>query len=182
MYWFRNGGAVDAFCGLPSLEPFPSVRRFFNVLNFLVPDCLGDWKDFSANFAKPLDKLTDPLATQREIDVGTERVKQYNTLVGPFLLRRKKDLIADQLTKKRDQVRGCARVYTLVCVLHLGIAEWQYEDGQSASSTPFQTTEFWTWHCSYIGTPLLSCSRVLLFLSCTHPSTGCFLPTNQTSA
>ena len=72
------------------------------------PGALGTADQWDEWVANPLKAAQKKHASNAELATGRERAEELvNNLLPRFFLRRTKDLIADQLPKKRDQIVYC---------------------------------------------------------------------------
>ncbi len=72
------------------------LSELWSIFQFLNPGYLGSERDFQERFARPIERMSDPLATQR-----------LKSLVGPFILRRVKtdpNVISDLPEKNEMKV------------------------------------------------------------------------------
>jgi SNF2 family DNA or RNA helicase len=63
-----------------------NIGELWSQFNFLMPSLLGPWDDFNKNFANPIEKHSD-----------AHRLSQLTTRLRPFMLRRTKDVVAQEL-------------------------------------------------------------------------------------
>ena len=67
------------------------LGELWNLMRFINPGLLGSWKSFNERFATPIEKHHDPLAR-----------KQLKKLIQPFILRRNKSAVLDELPEKTE--------------------------------------------------------------------------------
>ncbi|KAI0217206.1 DNA-dependent ATPase protein rad54 [Massospora cicadina] len=83
------------------------LSEYFALLNFANPNLLGTPSEFRRNYETPIMLGRDALATERERQVGDEKLQQLNTLVGPCIIRRTNDLLSKYLPTKYEHVVFC---------------------------------------------------------------------------
>lgn len=79
------------------------LDEYFSLLNFCNPGYLGTKVDFHKNFENPIAKGRDGEATDKQKELGDKKLKELNTLVSKFIIRRTNDL----LTKYRASALTC---------------------------------------------------------------------------
>ena len=76
------------------------VNELWAIFDFLMPNFLGNEKNFVMNFAKPISVGQAPGATAHEIGTGIEKLKILHQQVLPFILRREKKDVLKELPPK----------------------------------------------------------------------------------
>lgn len=83
-------------------------KELHTILDWAFPGELGTLEQWNEWVAAPLKAAQKKHASNVELATGRERaVELVENLLPQFFLRRTKDLIADQLPKKRDQIVYC---------------------------------------------------------------------------
>jgi len=67
--------------------------ELWSLFNFISPGYLGSYDSFKENFVMPI-----------EVEKDENAVRILKKMVGPFLMKRSKDVIADELPEKTEQV------------------------------------------------------------------------------
>jgi SNF2 family DNA or RNA helicase len=71
------------------------LRELWSIFDFLMPDYLGDYKDFNETFERPIEA---------GIDTAGEKLKK---IVHPFILRRLKNQVETELPERTDIINLC---------------------------------------------------------------------------
>ena len=70
-----------------------NLMELWSLFNFISPGYLGSYDSFKENFVLPI-----------EVEKDENAVRILKKMVGPFLMKRSKDVIADELPEKTEQV------------------------------------------------------------------------------
>ena len=76
------------------------VGELWATFDFLMPNFLGSHSSFSKSFGKPIEKGQRPGATAVAIGQAMEKLKHLHQQVLPFILRREKDQVLQDLPPK----------------------------------------------------------------------------------
>jgi TATA-binding protein-associated factor len=76
------------------------VQELWSVFDFLMPNFLGTDNEFHCKFAKAIRNGQLPGASATETGVGIEKLKQLHQQVLPFILRREKTQVLQELPDK----------------------------------------------------------------------------------
>lgn len=77
-----------------------NVNELWSVFDWLMPNYLGNEKEFSAQYGNCITKGNLPGASSKDIRSGMEKLKQLHQKVLPFILRRKKEEVLQELPSK----------------------------------------------------------------------------------
>ncbi|KAM0676638.1 TATA-binding protein-associated factor mot1 [Binucleata daphniae] len=73
-----------------------SVEDLFSLFNFLMPNYLGNEKEFVNFYVKPINQARESKATERDIEKSEKKIKELHKKVLPFIMRRlKSDVLKD---------------------------------------------------------------------------------------
>lgn len=84
-----------------------NVVELWSLFDFLMPGFLGTERQFTVVFARPILKTKDPKATQKEHEAGAKALDRLHKQTLPFLLRRLKEDVLDDLPPKIIQDYHC---------------------------------------------------------------------------
>eukprot|EP00658_Telonema_sp_P-2_P009217 TRINITY_DN13471_c0_g1_i1.p1 TRINITY_DN13471_c0_g1~~TRINITY_DN13471_c0_g1_i1.p1 ORF type:complete len:201 (+),score=46.89 TRINITY_DN13471_c0_g1_i1:73-675(+) len=84
-----------------------NYKELWTLLDWCVPDQLGDLRAFRKHFMVPIDRGQSVKADLSAIALKNERSSDLRQLTGEHILVRDKSLIADQLPGKKDLVVLC---------------------------------------------------------------------------
>uniref|UniRef100_A0A7S3APU5 DNA repair and recombination protein RAD54-like n=1 Tax=Haptolina ericina TaxID=156174 RepID=A0A7S3APU5_9EUKA len=97
------------------------LKEFHALIDFCIPQCLGDTKAFNKTFGRPIERARDVGATDKELTRGKEANDLFNAHVKEIMLRRTNETIAKFLPPKEDVVVFCTltkrqqQLYTETC-------------------------------------------------------------------
>ncbi|CAH02722.1 DNA-dependent ATPase RAD54 [Kluyveromyces lactis] len=80
------------------------LSEYFALLNFSNPGLLGSRNDFRKNFELPILQSRDSLATDEEVTLGKDRLRQLSNIVSKFIIRRTNNILAKYLPCKYEHV------------------------------------------------------------------------------
>ncbi|CAH8594806.1 unnamed protein product [Dicrocoelium dendriticum] len=83
------------------------VCELWSLFDFLMPDFLGSEANFAAKFGRPVAASRDPRASKAEQHAGHLALENLHRLVLPFMLRRLKEDVVDDLPPKIVQDYAC---------------------------------------------------------------------------
>jgi DNA repair and recombination RAD54-like protein len=83
------------------------LSEYFSLLSFAIPDLLGGKMEFRKNYELAILKGRDALATDKEKEVGNQKLKELADLVQRFIIRRTNDLLSKYLPHKYEHVVFC---------------------------------------------------------------------------
>ncbi|KAI9298263.1 hypothetical protein K502DRAFT_286722 [Neoconidiobolus thromboides FSU 785] len=83
------------------------LSEYFSILSFTNPNLLGSENEFRSNFENPILKGRDAAATQRDRDIGDEKLKELNAKVSKIIIRRTNDLLIKYLPTKYEHIVFC---------------------------------------------------------------------------
>ncbi|XP_019852622.1 PREDICTED: DNA excision repair protein ERCC-6-like 2 isoform X2 [Amphimedon queenslandica] len=83
------------------------LSELWCILNWIHPGCLGAWHEFQFIYERPLLQGQKFDCTRRELATAKEKQQQLSQLLSDWMIRRTKELIADQLPKKEEFVVFC---------------------------------------------------------------------------
>ncbi|XP_070579939.1 TATA-binding protein-associated factor 172-like [Ptychodera flava] len=84
-----------------------NVLELWSLFDFLMPGFLGTEKQFTARFAKPILQSRDAKSSSKEQEAGALAMESLHRQVLPFLLRRLKEDVLDDLPPKIIQDYYC---------------------------------------------------------------------------
>ncbi|KAL3319444.1 btaf1 RNA polymerase II, B-TFIID transcription factor-associated, 170kDa [Cichlidogyrus casuarinus] len=83
------------------------VGELWSLFKFLMPGFLGTEQNFNQKFAQPLQQMRDPKCTQSERTRGQQALDRLHKIILPFMLRRLKENVLDDLPPKIVQDYPC---------------------------------------------------------------------------
>lgn len=84
-----------------------NVLELWSLFDFLMPGFLGTEKQFTAQYSRPILASRDPKSSAREQEMGALAMETLHRQVLPFLLRRMKEDVLDDLPPKITQDYYC---------------------------------------------------------------------------
>lgn len=84
-----------------------NLAELWNILSFVNPKLLGDYEVFREHFEEPIKKGGYVNATREDVNISEELAIHLNKLITPFILRRTKKEVANQLPNKIERVVFC---------------------------------------------------------------------------
>lgn len=84
-----------------------NVTDVWATFDFLMPNFLGSSRVFAKEFAKPIAKSYSPGASAKDIAEGLEKLRALHQQVLPFILRREKEHVLQELPPKSISVIPC---------------------------------------------------------------------------
>lgn len=84
-----------------------NVLELWSLFDFLMPGFLGTEKQFTARYSKPILASRDPKCSPKEQEAGALAMEALHRQVLPFLLRRMKEDVLDDLPSKITQDYYC---------------------------------------------------------------------------
>ncbi|XP_077155747.1 DNA excision repair protein ERCC-6-like 2 [Ranitomeya variabilis] len=85
-----------------------NMEELWCVMDWAVPGCLGDKKQFIEKYSHPIELGQRHNATKRELATGRKVMHNLTVKMSSLFLRRTKDLISSQLPKKEDRIVYCS--------------------------------------------------------------------------
>lgn len=83
------------------------LSEYFALINFAIPDMLGNRNEFRKHFELDILRGRDAGATEKEKEVGREKLQQLSGMVRPFIIRRTNDILSKYLPVKYEHVVFC---------------------------------------------------------------------------
>jgi DNA repair and recombination RAD54-like protein len=83
------------------------LSEYFALLSFSIPGILGTRQEFRKNYELAILKGRDADATDREVTVGEQKLKDLSLLVSRFIIRRTNDILSKYLPVKYEHVVFC---------------------------------------------------------------------------
>lgn len=84
-----------------------NVLELWSLFDFLMPGFLGTEKQFTARYSRPILASRDPKSSPKEQEAGALAMEALHRQVLPFLLRRMKEDVLDDLPPKITQDYYC---------------------------------------------------------------------------
>ncbi|XP_061181749.1 DNA excision repair protein ERCC-6-like 2 [Saccostrea echinata] len=84
-----------------------NMRELWSILDWVQPGCLGSIDLFTEEFVVPIETGQKRDATKRELAMARKVKEKFAAIRNKIMLRRTKQLIADQLPQKDDNVVFC---------------------------------------------------------------------------
>ncbi|CAB3360634.1 Hypothetical predicted protein [Cloeon dipterum] len=85
-----------------------NMMEYFELLDFANPGVLGTRKEFSAQFASPIERSNLADSSEDEKELGKERKEELLKLTAPFVLGRPAEINLKYLPPKQDLIVFCA--------------------------------------------------------------------------
>lgn len=83
------------------------LSEYFSLINFAIPDVLGSRTEFRKQFELDILRGRDAEATEKQQQVGREKLQQLSGLVSQFIIRRTNDILSKYLPVKHEHVVFC---------------------------------------------------------------------------
>lgn len=80
------------------------LSEYFSLLNFANPNYLGTRNDFRKNYENAILRGRDADATDKEREIGDQKLNDLTTLVHKFIIRRTNDILSKYLPIKYEHV------------------------------------------------------------------------------
>ncbi|KAL3945300.1 MAG: hypothetical protein SGBAC_000648 [Bacillariaceae sp.] len=147
------------------------VFEVWSTFDFLMPNFLGSASSFSKEFAKPISKGQGIGASATDVATSMDTLKLLHQQVLPFILRREKDQVLQELPPKTITTIKCemsetqSRMYEDFC--SCASAKQSMEDLQRAIDSMKKSDD--PLSASHLGSNVLT-SFLYLRLLCTYPS------------
>ncbi|KJE93973.1 DNA repair protein RAD54 [Capsaspora owczarzaki ATCC 30864] len=118
------------------------LTEYFSLLLFTNPGLLGTQAEFRRRFENPILRGREASATDKEKEIGTEKLQELAKIVNKFIIRRTNSLLSKYLPTKVDQV-VCIKLSPLQTQLYEALIKSKAvkkliassaSDGQTAAS------------------------------------------------
>lgn len=84
------------------------LNEFYNLLQFINPDCLGSYRSFQHNFIKPIERARDVNCINKEtLKFGEMKSNELIELSKEYTLRRTNKILTEFLPRRTDIVLFC---------------------------------------------------------------------------
>ncbi|KAI8977938.1 P-loop containing nucleoside triphosphate hydrolase protein [Pilobolus umbonatus] len=83
------------------------LSEYYSLFNFANPGLLGTPAEFRKNYEVPILRSRDADSTDKEKEIGDQKVKEFCEIANKFTLRRTNDLLQKYLPKKYEHVVFC---------------------------------------------------------------------------
>jgi TATA-binding protein-associated factor len=146
------------------------VHEVWATFDFLMPNFLGSSSTFSKEFARPITKSQLPGASASDVGDGMEKLKVLHQQVLPFILRREKEQVLQELPPKCITTIPCDMSSIQTRLYHEFCSGEQARKSLSALQRTLEKTKNLEGNAlPPLGSNVLK-SLLYLRLLCTHPS------------
>ena len=83
------------------------LSEYFSLLNFANPGYLGTRQEFRKQYEIPILRGRDAAGSDKDVEKGTERLKELLTMVNKLIIRRTNDILSKYLPIKYEHVVFC---------------------------------------------------------------------------
>lgn len=83
------------------------LSEYFSLINFVNPGLLGSRNEFRKTYELPILKGRDALGTDKDREIGDQKLEELSVLVNKFIIRRTNDLLSKYLPVKYEHVVFC---------------------------------------------------------------------------
>ncbi|KTW27723.1 hypothetical protein T552_02163 [Pneumocystis carinii B80] len=83
------------------------LSEYFSLINFVNPGLLGSLNEFRKTYELPILKGRDALGTDKDREIGDQKLEELSVLVNKFIIRRTNDLLSKYLPVKYEHVVFC---------------------------------------------------------------------------
>lgn len=83
------------------------LSEYFSLINFAIPDILGNRNEFRKRFEIDILRGRDAEATDKEKQIGREKLQELSGIVSQFIIRRTNDILSKYLPVKYEHVVFC---------------------------------------------------------------------------
>lgn len=83
------------------------LSEYFSLINFAIPDVLGSRSEFRKRFELDILRGRDAGASDKEQQLGREKLQELSGLVSQFIIRRTNDILSKYLPVKYEHVVFC---------------------------------------------------------------------------
>lgn len=83
------------------------LSEFFEMVDFVNPGLLGNYKNFTKVFENPIIKSRQPGASKEDIEEGVDRQEELSSLTQMFILRRTSEILSKYLPPRTEYVLFC---------------------------------------------------------------------------
>ncbi|CCU99623.1 unnamed protein product [Malassezia sympodialis ATCC 42132] len=83
------------------------LSEYFSLINFAIPDILGNRNEFRKRFEIDILRGRDAEATDKEKQIGREKLQELSGIVSQFIIRRTNDILSKYLPLKYEHVVFC---------------------------------------------------------------------------
>ena len=114
------------------------LSEFFMMVDFVNPDLLGSFKNFTKKFEIPIVKSRQPGALKKDIEKGEARSEELASRTQLFILRRSADILAKYLPPKTEYVLLCRPTPVQSSVYQHVLASPSFQSALGNSETSLQ--------------------------------------------
>lgn len=83
------------------------LSEYFSLINFAIPDVLGNRAEFRKEFELDILRGRDAEATEAQQELGKQKLQQLSSIVSKFIIRRSNDILSKYLPVKYEHVVFC---------------------------------------------------------------------------
>lgn len=83
------------------------LSEYFSLINFVNPGLLGSHNEFRKTFEIPILRGRDALGTDKDREIGDQKLEELSVLVNRFIIRRTNDILSKYLPIKYEYVVFC---------------------------------------------------------------------------
>ncbi|CAB9503848.1 DNA repair and recombination protein RAD54-like (Fragment) [Seminavis robusta] len=120
-----------------------NLKEFYTLANFVRPSCLGEINEFRREYERPIAAANHKNASTEQKARGKEQSKALDALIKPFMLRRLRKDIRNDLPPRETLLLFCRPTHTQTSMYQelCRKATWGVSDGRSDALATLQTLQ-----------------------------------------